>query len=65
MDKISFFYIEKSVLCNYADDRTLYTANTSVSVLTINVPIPDRKKLKFLFQYNFLKSENGKIIDNR
>ena len=32
-----FLYVEKSNLCNFADDSTPYTANKSLSVLTDNL----------------------------
>ena len=35
-----FFYIEKSDLCNYADAKTLYSADKSLSVLMDNLMMP-------------------------
>ena len=55
-----FFFIEKSEICNFADDNTLYSCDKSLLRMKENL-IFDMKNILFWFRTNSLKANTGKF----
>ena len=54
-----FFFIEKSEICNIADDHTLYSCDRNLLLIKENL-IFDMKNISFWFRTNSLKANAGK-----
>ena len=62
-----FFFIEKSEICNFADDNTLYSCDRNLLRIKENLTF-DMKNILFWFRTNSLKANAGKfefMIQNR
>ena len=62
-----FFFIEKSEICSFAEDNTLYSCDRNLLRIKENLTF-DMKNILFWFRTNLLKANTGKfqfIILNR
>ena len=62
-----FFFIEKSEICNFADDNTLYSCDRNLLHIKKNLTF-DMENISFWFTTNSLKANAGKfqfMIPNR
>ena len=55
-----FFFIEKSEICNFADDNTLYSCDRNLLRIKENLTF-DMKNILFWFKTNSLKANAGKF----
>ena len=55
-----FFFIEKSEICNFADDNTLYSCDRNLLHIKKNLTF-DMKNISFWFTTNSLKANAGKF----
>ena len=58
--KDAFFFIEKSEICNFADDNTLYSCDRNLLHIKKNLTF-DMKNISFWFTTNSLKANAGKF----
>ena len=55
-----FFFIEKSEICNFADDNTLYSCDKNLLHIKENLTF-DMKNILLWFRKNLLKANAGKF----
>ena len=55
-----FFFIEKSEICNFADDNTLYSCDRNSLRIKENLTF-DMKNILLWFRANSLKANAGKF----
>ena len=54
-----FLVVEKSVICNFADDNTLYSHDSDLLLILNNLE-HDMRNLLYWFKINSLKTNPGK-----